>query len=173
MSEETVLYEVRGPLAFLTLNRPNKLNAINADMITALHQAMDCAEADDQVRLIVLSGAGRAFSAGFDLEEEYSSKGDDPLAEEIQRDYDMIMRFWDCPKPTLDSKGLLRALVHRHLATDEIGTHSGDPDAEPAFDTLLHTLIHLDQADRRLADVLVQKTTIDQMKTAQAYHSGE
>ena len=83
MNEETVLYEVRGPLAFLTLNRPDKLNAINAAMIGAVHRCMDRAEADEQVRLIVLQGAGRAFSAGFDLEEEYPKTSDDPLAEEI------------------------------------------------------------------------------------------
>jgi enoyl-CoA hydratase len=98
-----VLYECKGPLAFLTLNRPGKLNAIDAAMAVELMAAMDRAEADPQVRVIVLQGAGRAFSAGFDLlDEAGSSAGDEAgVRAEIQRDYDLIMRLWDSPKPTI------------------------------------------------------------------------
>jgi len=65
---ERVLYERRGPIAWLTLNRPDKLNAVDAAMVAALNRRLDEAEADDRVRVVVLSGAGRAFSAGFDLD---------------------------------------------------------------------------------------------------------
>ena len=71
-----------------------------------------------------------------------------------------------------DSERLMGALIHRHFAADKIGADRGDPDAEHPLDTHLYPLIYLDQVQRRLADVLVQLTTIMQLKTAQAYHSG-
>jgi enoyl-CoA hydratase len=70
-----VLYERRGAVAQLTLNRPDKLNAINVAMIEALAHALDRAEADDEVRVVLLTGAGKAFSAGFDLDMETGSEG--------------------------------------------------------------------------------------------------
>ena len=68
MSDDLVLSEHRDGLAVLTLNRPDKLNAINGAMIAALDRALDAAESNDSVRAIVVVGAGRAFSAGFDLD---------------------------------------------------------------------------------------------------------
>jgi len=64
---ETVLYETRGPSAWITLNRPDKLNAISHELRDALSAALERADADDEVRVVVLTGAGRAFSAGYDL----------------------------------------------------------------------------------------------------------
>jgi len=104
MSQERVLYEVRGPVAVLTLNRPDKLNAIDAAMVQALQAALDRAEADADVRALVLRGTGRAFSAGFDLdmgEEDPSLDKLSFLRRELRRDFDVIMRFWDFPKPTV------------------------------------------------------------------------
>ena len=69
MQFETIHFCVDGPLARITLNRPDKLNSINAAMVQELHCAMDAAEADHSVRVIVLRGAGRAFCSGFDLSE--------------------------------------------------------------------------------------------------------
>lgn len=99
----SVLYAVDGPLAKLTLNRPEKLNAINAQMVDELNQALDRAESNDEVRVIVLQGAGRAFSAGFDLTAGNAGTADDVefWRQELRRDFDIIMRFWDCPKPTV------------------------------------------------------------------------
>ena len=97
--QPTVLYGRIGAIACITLNRPHKLNAINAEMIVALHAALNAAETDPAVRVIMLNGAGRAFSAGFDLD---AGSGDiDYWRAELQRDLDIIMRFWDCPKPTV------------------------------------------------------------------------
>lgn len=101
---ETVGYERRGALALLTLNRPDKLNAINSAMIAQLGQALDAAEADVAVRVIVLSGAGRAFSAGFDLDMEVSdadASPNDAVRRALHKDFELIMRFWDSPKVTL------------------------------------------------------------------------
>jgi enoyl-CoA hydratase/carnithine racemase len=60
--------EGRGKVALLTLNRPNKLNALNYALIDRLMERLDAIERDAQVRAIVLTGAGdRAFSAGADI----------------------------------------------------------------------------------------------------------
>ena len=98
-----VAYETRGPIAILTLDRPDKLNAINAAMVEDLGTALDRAEQDSDVRAIVLRGAGRAFSAGFDLDmgEDDSVDALTFLRRELRKDFDIIMRFWDCPKPTV------------------------------------------------------------------------
>jgi enoyl-CoA hydratase len=97
---ERVLYERRGPIALLTLNRPDKLNAVDARMVAELGQRLDEAEADDRVRAVVLCGEGRAFSAGFDLDMGEGS-GIEFLRTELRKDFDVIMRFWDFPKPTV------------------------------------------------------------------------
>lgn len=105
MPSERIHYEFREGLALVTLNRPEKLNAVNKEMIAALGQALDTAEADPAVRAIVLAGAGRAFSAGFDLDMEVASESGEPDAKAVRRalenDFQIIMRFWDSPKPTL------------------------------------------------------------------------
>ncbi|UCG84027.1 MAG: enoyl-CoA hydratase [Dehalococcoidia bacterium] len=67
MNWETVLYEKVGPVARITLNRPDKRNAQNFKMITELDEAMKATESDDEVRVIVLAGAGPAFSSGHDM----------------------------------------------------------------------------------------------------------
>src|SRR5437762_9165245 len=65
MPYENILYEKAGPVATITLNRPEALNAITPQMTAELHQALDAADADAEVRAIILTGAGRAFSAGY------------------------------------------------------------------------------------------------------------
>ena len=64
----TIELTQHGPIALLGLNRPDKLNAINAVMIDEINQALDRIEADDATHAIVVHGAGRAFCSGFDLE---------------------------------------------------------------------------------------------------------
>lgn len=103
MSGPLVLSERRGAVALLTLNRPDKLNAINDPVIEALDAALDAAEADDAVRAIVVAGAGRAFSAGFDLDMGMGEGKPDPadVRRALENDFRLIMRFWDSPKPTI------------------------------------------------------------------------
>jgi enoyl-CoA hydratase len=97
-----VALDVAESVAFITLNRPDKLNAINRAMLEELEQALDTAEADDRVRAIVLRGEGRAFSAGFDLDSPaFDGCNFDAIREELTRDFNLIMRFWDCRKPTV------------------------------------------------------------------------
>jgi enoyl-CoA hydratase len=66
---DRLLVETHGPVLLLTLNRPEKLNALNNELIAALTTALDRSELDRSVRAIVICGAGRAFSAGADISE--------------------------------------------------------------------------------------------------------
>jgi enoyl-CoA hydratase len=103
MATDHVLYRVNGPVAEITLNRPDKLNSINSAMVQALHEALDQAEADNRVRVVCLKAAGRAFSSGFDLSEMESKPSRARMRAVLQADFDIIMRFWNCPKPTLSA----------------------------------------------------------------------
>jgi enoyl-CoA hydratase/carnithine racemase len=67
MAYETLLYELDGPVLTVTLNRPDKLNAYTAIMGAELTDAFERADADDAVRAIVVTGAGRGFCAGADI----------------------------------------------------------------------------------------------------------
>lgn len=69
MKFEEIRYEVDGPTATITLDRPDHLNAVTATMIRDLLAAFDEADADDAVRAVIVTGAGRAFCAGADLAE--------------------------------------------------------------------------------------------------------
>ena len=67
MEYKKILYEVRDGVAVITINSPKTLNAINDEIIEELYQAITAAEADDGVRVMVLTGAGKAFCAGGEL----------------------------------------------------------------------------------------------------------
>ena len=64
---ETLLYKMAGPVATITLNRPEQLNTIVPPMPDEIEAAVGLAERDPNIKVIVLRGAGRAFSAGFDF----------------------------------------------------------------------------------------------------------
>ncbi|MGY1846569.1 MULTISPECIES: crotonase/enoyl-CoA hydratase family protein [unclassified Blastococcus] len=68
-AEPAARYEVRGHVGLITLDRPAALNAVNAALATAVGEALEQAAADDQVRVVVVTGTGRAFCAGADLKE--------------------------------------------------------------------------------------------------------
>jgi enoyl-CoA hydratase len=105
VTEPLVRSERHGAVAVLTLNRPDKLNAVNVPVIDSLGAALDAAEQDEAVRAIVLAGAGRAFSAGFDLDMGLGEGKPEPDAvrRALERDFAIILRFWDCPKPTISA----------------------------------------------------------------------
>ena len=67
MAYETIKYEVAENILTITLNRPDKLNAFNGTMQQELIDAFDAADKDDNVRAIIVTGAGRGFCAGADL----------------------------------------------------------------------------------------------------------
>ncbi len=76
MAEPAVLYEVKERIATVTLNRPDRLNAFNTEMGTGLRQAMENAARDEAVRVIILTGAGRGFCAGADMERLSGAAGE-------------------------------------------------------------------------------------------------
>ena len=75
-----VRYEVRDRKAYLTLNRPDRLNAITAEVARALRARVEQANEDPDVHVIVLQGEGRAFSAGYDM-KQYAEEGVDTQGE--------------------------------------------------------------------------------------------
>ena len=100
---EHILYERRGPAAWITLSRPEKLNAITHAMVDGLHEALARALADDEVRLLVLTGAGRAFSAGYDIGEEIEDglQSADEWRNVLAHDVELALELWSFPKPTI------------------------------------------------------------------------
>ena len=103
MTFQSITYSVADHVAQLTLNRPERLNALHAGALHEINAAMDQAEADADVRVIVVSGAGRAFSSGFDLKAQMEQKpeGDAVWRAILDLDFDTTMRFWNSPKPTI------------------------------------------------------------------------
>jgi enoyl-CoA hydratase/carnithine racemase len=100
---ERILYEQEGPIVKITLNRPEKLNALDDPMMLSLGKAFDLIQQDESVRVLILTGAGRAFSAGYDL-----SPRDKPLRTvQDWRDHmtrtgrDVIMKMWDLRIPVI------------------------------------------------------------------------
>ena len=79
MDYQHILYETDGRLAFITLNRPEKLNALSNDLRGELFHALKEAEADRAVGVIVLRANGRAFSAGYDLSPSRAAATATPL----------------------------------------------------------------------------------------------
>ncbi len=104
---ENILYETDDDqIATITLNRPNQMNAISPDLERELHEALDEAAADDSVRTIILTGAGRAFSAGYDIgrEREAPSTRSATLAQWMPKDMnhtDHVMHIMELDKPVI------------------------------------------------------------------------
>jgi 2-(1,2-epoxy-1,2-dihydrophenyl)acetyl-CoA isomerase len=104
MSETTLRTERTGAVARLVLARPGKLNALTANLHAELRSALESLAADDQVRVVVLTGEGRAFSAGQDLTETLprDEQGRVDLGPPLARDYNpLILRLVDFPKVTI------------------------------------------------------------------------
>jgi methylglutaconyl-CoA hydratase len=105
MSDDLVLYEVRPPAALLTINRPDRRNALSRALIAALSAAFQRARDDAAVRSVILTGAGPAFCAGMDLAELEETMTRQAGASAVWDDalrlatlYDLI---YTLPKPTI------------------------------------------------------------------------
>jgi enoyl-CoA hydratase len=112
MSSDVVLYQKDGRIARLTLNRPERLNAISGEMPAAIEEAVRRANDDDDVHVIVLSGAGRAFCAGYDLKMFAEADGANSAIQKMpwdpMLDYKLMMDWtqkfmslWRSYKPTI------------------------------------------------------------------------
>jgi enoyl-CoA hydratase len=103
MEFEAISYRVEHSIAYLTLSRPTRTNALNSGMLEEINQVMDLAEANEEVLAVVVMGAGAAFSSGFDLKEQMERRptGFDHWKPILRKDFDAVMRFWHCQKPTI------------------------------------------------------------------------
>ncbi|MEC9345328.1 MAG: crotonase/enoyl-CoA hydratase family protein [Pseudomonadota bacterium] len=106
MSYEQIRYEIEDNILTITLNRPDKLNAYTREMGQELLDALDRADADDEVRAIIFTGAGRGYCAGADLSRgggtfNYAERGYQP--DEVVRDGGGILtlRIYQCKKPVI------------------------------------------------------------------------
>ena len=102
-AEPVLLVEQQGPSRWLTLNRPQALNALNTPLIEALRRELTAAEQDDATKVVVLRGAGRAFCSGYDLAEEETNVVPDAEAWHriLTRDADLTMQLFSLAKPTI------------------------------------------------------------------------
>jgi enoyl-CoA hydratase/carnithine racemase len=111
LAYENILYEVEDAIATITLNRPAALNAISPALERELHQALDAADVDKQVRVVILTGAGRAFCSGYDLsspEERRKRPPDVSVGEFLAswQDTSMqgvwkVLHLWQVSKPII------------------------------------------------------------------------
>lgn len=112
MAYETIDYSAGDGIARIVLNRPEKMNAINAQLVTDLRSAVAAANDDHSVRVMILSGAGRAFCAGYDL--DWGTKAEDANQQAMGGQWDPVrdymgmsrnvrayMALWESPKPVI------------------------------------------------------------------------
>ena len=90
---EVLLTENRGAVRILTMNRPDKLNALNTELTDALLKGLEAARDDDSVRAVIVTGAGRAFCAGADTSEFKSLTGDNSDAVFARADLSMRLHM--------------------------------------------------------------------------------
>jgi methylglutaconyl-CoA hydratase len=103
VSEAVLLYDVADGVATLTLNRPDKRNALDGDLVQALKDGLERAAADDAVRVVALRGAGPDFCAGADLAEleRISSMSDAENLEDARSLGALLVRMRSLPKPVV------------------------------------------------------------------------
>lgn len=106
MSERQILTQIEDGILTITLNRPEKLNAFTRDMQQQMIAALDEADADDAVRAIVVTGAGRAFCAGADLSSggdtfNANARTDRPSGLQPDGGGVLTLRMFECRKPLI------------------------------------------------------------------------
>src|SRR5690554_5992110 len=105
MSYTEITYEIIGPVARICHNRPKQANAETENLLAELDDALEKARKDDNVRVVVIGGQGKHFSAGHDLMDGMEHRGD--YTPEQHWDWESehylgnALRIWDLPKPTI------------------------------------------------------------------------
>ena len=105
MDYEQITYEVESNILTLTLNRPDKLNAFTGKMMAEMIDALDCADADDAVKAIIITGAGRGFCAGADLSSGSNTFNANSDGAGLKPDGGglLTLRLFDCLKPVISA----------------------------------------------------------------------
>jgi enoyl-CoA hydratase/carnithine racemase len=105
---DTILYDVEDRIAAITFNRPERMNAMSIRLCEEVSSAIERADADDGIRVIIVTGAGgKAFSAGYDLKDDPDDKmqvGNASLAEarwRLNHDLQYTYSPWRCSKPVI------------------------------------------------------------------------
>lgn len=100
---KTITVEQVGPTRWITLNRTDKLNAINYDMVNELRAELNSAAVDNNTKVLVLTANGRAFSSGYDLSELAEDEISGALRWHgiLEDDVSLTMQLWSFPKPTI------------------------------------------------------------------------
>ncbi len=132
---EHITVEHDEAVAVLTFNRPHVLNAFNNELMHETLAAMAVLDVDPSVRAIVVRGAGRAFSAGFDLKASAERVMEDVADWERQMklQFDFIMQFWHSPKPTIAVAhgfclaGAFELMLSCDVTVAAEGTRFGEP----------------------------------------------
>lgn len=105
MDYEAIIYDVEDNILTITLNRPERLNAFNGQMSMEIHDALDRADADDNVKAIIFTGAGRGFCAGADLSGGSSTFDHDADGRGLHPDGGgvLTLRLFECLKPVISA----------------------------------------------------------------------
>lgn len=136
MAYDHILLERDGPVAILTFNRPGRLNAFHNPLMLETLAAVAELDADPAVRAIVVAGAGRAFSAGFDLK----AAAENPKTEiedwerQMRLQFDFIMQFWRAATPTVSAihgfclAGAFELMLSTDITIAAEGAKLGEPE---------------------------------------------
>jgi len=116
MSYQNLLYSVDDRVATVTLNRPERHNALSTALVDEIMAAMTQADRDAEVRIVILAGTGgKAFSSGYDIKES-AEKPKRTVADwrvRMQKDIQFTYSVWDCSKPVI---AMMRRLLPRRRA---------------------------------------------------------
>jgi enoyl-CoA hydratase/carnithine racemase len=132
VNHKILLREDQGPVALLTLNRPEARNSLSEEMIAALSGAVREIGASDALRAIVITGAGSAFSAGHDLKEMTAHRNDRDrgrafFAKTLAACSDMMLAIMHAPKPVIAAvNGIATAAGCQLVASCDLAVASGD-----------------------------------------------
>lgn len=104
MELQNILFEKKNEIGYVTLNRPEKLNSLTNELLSELSDVLDEIESDQEIRVVILTGSGRAFSAGFNIappegEPELYERSADSWRSELKHNIEIFLKIWHSSKP--------------------------------------------------------------------------